>query len=247
MVSARTFTGSAETLLVHIKTLAKEHEALCVVIDPVSALAKSGNELTAHAVAERLVDWSKGAGVTLICTSLLDEISTDAQSRTPLQISTIADTWIHVSNIAREGERNRTLTIVKSRGTDHSNQVRELILSASGVDLVDVYVVEGEVLMGSARAQKESDTKRLTALAEIEARRRRLALERELAELHARVEAATLELGWKQQESELSNLMESERLTMQRDAAIQRLDLRRSGDDDIVVAPSKARGKKRRL
>jgi circadian clock protein KaiC len=134
---------------------------------------------------------------------------------------------------------------VKSRGTDHSNQVRELILSRSGVDLVDVYLAEGEVLMGSARAQKESEAKRLKVLEEIEAKRRGLALERELTELRARVEAATLELGWKQQEAELGSVLESERLTMQRDAATQRLDLRRSGDDDVTVAVLIPRDKRR--
>ena len=62
MISARTITGSAETYLVRIKTLAKEHRARCLVVDPVSTLSKSGNELTAHSVAERLIDWSKAAG-----------------------------------------------------------------------------------------------------------------------------------------------------------------------------------------
>lgn len=92
MISARTITGSAETLLVHIKTLAREHRARCIVIDPVSTLAKVGNELTAHGVAERLIDWSKVDGTTLVCTSLLDEMSGQESGSTPLQISTIADT-----------------------------------------------------------------------------------------------------------------------------------------------------------
>ena len=88
--------------------------------------------------------------------------------------------------------------------------------------------------MGSARAQKETEAKRLHVLEEIEAKRRSLALERELTELRARVEAATLELGWKEQEAELRNVLEDERVKMQEDAAIQRLDLRRSGDDTVI-------------
>ena len=75
MISARTITGSAETYLVRIKALAKEHGARCVVIDPVSAWSKSGNDLTTQSVADRLIDWSKGEGITLVCTSLLDEMS----------------------------------------------------------------------------------------------------------------------------------------------------------------------------
>lgn len=38
VISARTITGSAETYLVRIKTLAQQHEARCVVIDPISTL-----------------------------------------------------------------------------------------------------------------------------------------------------------------------------------------------------------------
>jgi len=203
MVSARTFTGSAETLLVHIKTLAKEHEALCVVIDPVSALAKSGNELTAHAVAERLVDWSKGAGVTLICTSLLDEISTDAQSRTPLQISTIADTWIHLNYLVQAGERNRGLSIVKSRGTAHSNQVRELILSKEGVTLADIFTAGGEVLMGTMRWEKESAARVANEVAEVAVKLKRVSLDAEEAVLKVRAKSIETELVAKKVERDL--------------------------------------------
>jgi circadian clock protein KaiC len=203
MVSARTFAGSAETLLVHIKALAKEHEALCVVIDPVSALAKSGNELTAHAVAERLIDWSKGTGVTLVCTSLLDEISSDTQSRTPLQISTIADTWIHLNYLVQAGERNRGLSIVKSRGTAHSNQVRELILSKEGVTLADIFTAGGEVLMGTMRWEKESATRVANEVAEVAGKLKRVSLDAEEAVLKVRAKSIQTELLAKKVERDL--------------------------------------------
>lgn len=156
MVSARSVSGSAESLLVRIKALATEHECRCLVIDPVSNLAKLGNELTARGVAERLVDWTKTEGITLICTSLLDELNGQLVGGTPLQISTIADTWIHLNYLVQAGERNRGLSIVKSRGTSHSNQVRELVLSDKGVTLADVYTAGGEVLMGTMRWEKET-------------------------------------------------------------------------------------------
>ncbi len=113
MVSARTISGSAETFLVRIKTLAKEQRARCVVIDPVSTLSQSGNELTAHSVAERLFDWSKCDGTTLVCTSLLDEVSQESDSGhgSSLQISKIADTWIHLNYLMQAGERNRGISI----------------------------------------------------------------------------------------------------------------------------------------
>lgn len=199
MVSARTISGSAETLLVQIRSLAREHRSRCVVIDPVSTLAKVGNELTAHGVAERLIDWSKSEGTTLVCTSLLDELNTQAEG-TPLQISTIADTWIHLNYLVQAGERNRGLSIIKSRGTSHSNQVRELILSDAGVTLADIYTAGGEVLMGTMRWEKESAERVAQEVAEVAGKLKRVSLNAEEAVLEVRAKSLQTELIAKQVE-----------------------------------------------
>src|SRR5258708_17553383 len=75
---------------------------------------------------------------------------------TPVQISTIAATWIHLTKISQAGERNRALSIVKTRGTNHSNQLRELILIDQGIAPADAYTAGGDVMMGTARWQKEA-------------------------------------------------------------------------------------------
>jgi len=203
MISARTITGSAETLLVRIKSLARAHQARCLVIDPVSTLSKAGNELTAHGVAERLIDWSKADGITLVCTSLLDEMSNHATGGTPLQISTIADTWLHLSYLVQAGERNRGMSIIKSRGTAHSNQVRELILSKSGVTLADIYTAGGEVLMGTLRWEKESAQRVADEVAQVASQLRRVNLDAEEAVLDVRVKSLQTKLMAKQVEKSL--------------------------------------------
>lgn len=221
---------SPEEHFIAICHLLKAARPDCLVIDPISALPKADYPFSAM-ICEKLLDMAKSQGITLLCTSLLDRVSGNSELSAS-QISTIADTWLHVSYVARDGERNRALTIIKSRGTGHSNQVRELVLGASGIDLVDVYMAEGEVLMGSARAQKEAEAERLHVLDEIAAKRQRLDLERELAEAHARVQAATLELGWKEREGDLVAAAEKSRLEVGRLSATERLDLRRAGDDE---------------
>jgi len=203
MVSARTITGSAETLLVRIKSLSKAHRARCVVIDPISTLSSTGNESTAHAVAERLIDWCKSDGITLVCTSLLDETAAQQNGGTPLQVSTLADTWIHLNYLVQAGERNRGLSIIKSRGTSHSNQVRELILSDSGVTLADAYTAGGEVLMGTLRWEKESAIRTANEVAEVETKLKRLMLDAEEAELQVRLKSLQTELVAKQVEKAL--------------------------------------------
>ena len=203
MVSARTILGSAETLLARIKSLARRHRARCLVIDPVSTLSTAGNELTAHGVAERLIDWSKAEGVTLVCTSLLDELTFGVGSGSPLHVSTLADTWLHLSYLVQAGERNRGLSIIKSRGTAHSNQVRELVLGNEGVTLADIYTAGGEVLMGTLRWEKERAVRLAEETAEAAARLRRVRLDAEEAELEVRLRSLQTELVAKRNEKSL--------------------------------------------
>jgi len=228
-----------EEHFVEIRKMLNRLQPDCLVIDPISALMNADHPFSPM-ICENLLNLAKQRGITVVCNSLLDHVSGNTEMSAS-QVSTIADTWLHVSYVPREGERNRALTIIKSRGSGHSNQVRELVLDASGINLVDVYVAEGEVLMGSARAHKEAEAERLRVLDEIAADRHRLQLERELSEARARVEQATLELSWKQREADLMNVAEESRREVGRTVAIERLHLRRAGDDDQaadVVQPS---------
>jgi circadian clock protein KaiC len=173
------------------------------VIDPVSTWSKAGNDLTAHSVAERLTNWAKAHGITLLCSSLLDEMSSQTEGGSPLQISTLADTWIHLNYLVQAGERNRGLSIIKSRGTAHSNQVRELILSDAGVTLTDTYTAGGEVLMGTMRWEKERAERVATEVTEVAGKLKRVRLDAEEAELLVRVKSLQVELQAKQVEKAL--------------------------------------------
>jgi circadian clock protein KaiC len=113
---------------------------------------------------------------------------------TDLQISTIADTWIHLSYLIRSGERNRALTIIKSRGTAHSDQVRELVLSNAGPMLADVYTAGGEVLMGTLRWEKEDELKARTLQWRAEFDRKRGELQVAEADTRARINALQQDL-----------------------------------------------------
>jgi len=199
IISARANSGSAEIHLMRIKDQARRYGARCVVVDPISALLIANSHEASQSVAERLIDWAKETGITLLCTSLLDQ-TVQRSEGTPLQISMIADTWIHLSYIVQAGERNRALSIVKSRGTEHSNQVRELILGADGVNLADVYTADGEVLMGTLRWAKEREETLAGDEREASIERRRLKLEVEEAELVAKAVVLQRQLGLKHAE-----------------------------------------------
>ena len=193
MHSARTESIGAEDHLVKLKSLIREHRPRCMVVDPLSAIAKAGGLSAARAVANRLIYMAKDEKVTVVVTAI-NTVNDPQTEATDLQISRIADTWIHLSYLIRSGERNRALTIIKSRGTWHSNQVRELILSKTGPMLADVYTAGGEVLMGTLRWEKEGEEKAKTIQRRAEFDHKRGELQVAEAETHARIKALQQDL-----------------------------------------------------
>ena len=137
-----------------VKRLITEQQPRCVAIDPISALARVGGGLAARAVAERLIYLCRNAGVTALFTSLLEGIDPHLET-TSLHVSTISDSWLQLSYALLDGERNRALSIIKSRGSKHSNQQRELIFSDTGITLAELYAAGGTMLMGTLRMEKE--------------------------------------------------------------------------------------------
>jgi circadian clock protein KaiC len=201
MYSGRTDATNPEEHLIRIAALLREHQPRCLVIDPLSAIAKTGALSSARAVGNRLIYQVRDHHITAFITSLV--VGDDPQAEaTEMQISTIADTWIHLSYLVGGGERNRALTIVKSRGTRHSNQVRELVLSAAGPALADVYTAGGEVLMGTLRWEKEAEEKarKLQRHAEFSQKRREL----QFAEADIAARIAALQLDLERQRAELA-------------------------------------------
>lgn len=154
MESIRTEATSSEEHYMRIQRLIAEHKPRCIVVDPLSAIARVGGGLAARAVAERLIYLCRNAGTTILLTSLLEGSDPELETTT-LHVSTISDSWIQISYELLNGERNRALSIIKSRGSKHSNQLRELIFSDKGVSLAEPYTAGGEVLLGTLRMEKE--------------------------------------------------------------------------------------------
>jgi circadian clock protein KaiC len=101
----------------------------------------------------RQVYYLKSAGITAVMTVLSDENEVE---QSIINISSLVDTSLEVVMLNAVGERNRGLYVLKSRGTAHSNQIREFLLSDLGVDVVPVVIGEDGVLTGSARIAAES-------------------------------------------------------------------------------------------
>lgn len=241
----QSFRGRADSPkahVAHIRALLRDVQPQNLVIDPISALAQHGFELVGEAAALQILDLAKSAGITIVFTSLLGSAA-PLTEQTSISISTIADTWMHVSNVVQGGERNRALTIIKSRGMGHSNQVRELVLSDEGVTLADVYAVGGEVLMGTLRWEKENEDRKRREAAKNDALLRERRAELALAETGAKMASLAQEQAI--QEGELKQIKrcaiaESDVRELEERALLQR---RRADLPSTSAPPSAGTGK----
>jgi circadian clock protein KaiC len=148
---------SAYGLEMHLATLHKlvsEFGPQVVVVDPITTFLKAGTAQEAEGMLMRLIDFLKGGKITAVFTSLTGGGDMTESSQTA--VSSMIDTWLLVRDIETEGERNRGLYVLKSRGMAHSNRVREFILTDHGIDLVEVHFGPEGVLIGSKRKAAEA-------------------------------------------------------------------------------------------
>jgi len=152
--STRPTSHGMESHLVEMQRLVEEFGPKVVVVDPISNLAAVGTAFDARSLLTRLTDFLKTRQITALFTSLahvgLGEEATD------MGISSLMDTWLLVRDLESNGERNRVLYVLKSRGMAHSNQVREFKMTSRGIVLVEPYVGPGGVLTGTARLAQEA-------------------------------------------------------------------------------------------
>jgi circadian clock protein KaiC len=234
MYSTRTRGPNVEVQFGELRAKIREYQPRCLVVDPLSALSTKLSHVASADATQQFLDFLKGEGITVVNTSLLDGLNTDEATTTG--ISTMADTWIHLSYVVQDGERNRALTIVKSRGTGHSNQVRELTLSNEGVGLTDVFVAQGKVLMGVARWEWEQEQQAGAKRTKVAGVLKRLQLELSQAEAAARLQVVQTEMEARNAEiAVLADATGSASKLVKTDQAVMRK--MRHADEDVGVVP----------
>ena len=105
-----------------------------VVMDPITSFDIIGTASASRALLTRLIDFLKMRETTALLTSLTHGGETAEISE--VNVSSMMDTWLLVRNIESNGERNRAIYIVKSRGMAHSSQVSEFNITSQGIQLV---------------------------------------------------------------------------------------------------------------
>jgi len=198
-------------LEMHLVTMHKAIEAFnpaVVVIDPISNLVGAANESEVKSMLCRLIDYLKTKQITAFCTDLTSVGG--SLERTEVGISSLMDTWLLLQVMESSGERNRGLFILKSRGMEHSNQVREFTLSDNGIQLWDVYVGTGGVLTGAARVAQEAREKAEAMERSQEIERKQHDIERKKSVIEAQITA--LRAGFESERDELERSISREKL-----------------------------------
>ena len=213
--AARPSAFGLETHLADLAQLIDQVAPSVAVLDGITSLSRGASDPEVTSMVTRKIDLLKSRGITTLATVLGhgDEMST-------MNMSSMADTWLLLRNVETDGERNRLLFVMKSRGSAHSNQVREFVLTDHGIELVDVYVGRAGVLAGSARLAQQAAERDAELRQADDLSRRRRELRRTIAEREAHLAAVQDQLAAERQEVDRLGLREEHQAT---DAASDRL------------------------
>jgi circadian clock protein KaiC len=203
--SSRPTVHGLEMHLVEIHNKITQFQPKVVVLDPITNLVTIGTVSEVKSMLIRLIDYLQKNQITVLFTAL--NYNNAFTEQTDEGVSSLVDAWITVRDLESNGERNRGLYIMKSRGMKHSNQVREFIITSNGLELVDVYLGPEGVLIGSAReaqALEEATGQELKTYTgkrtDREIQRKKTVLEAKIASLQEEFESVKDELSRTHQE-----------------------------------------------
>ncbi|TLV02191.1 circadian clock protein KaiC [Dyadobacter luticola] len=223
--ATRPTLSGLEMHLLSITKLVDKFKPEVVVLDPISNLVTVGSTSEVKSLLTRLIDFLQSRQITVMFTALA--LNDNKAEQMDEGVSSLVDAWILVRDIESNGERNRGLYVMKSRGMKHSNQVREFVIADDGLKLVEVFLGPEGVLTGSARITQQLMEKTSVALRDHavtrkdrEIERKRSVLEARIASLQDEFESIQEELNKTYVEDELKkSIMEENRkeLTRKRD------------------------------
>ena len=229
-------------LEMHLASIHKQVEAFqpqLVIVDPITNFMSTGTVAEATSMMMRLVDYLKARQITAILTNL-NRVS-GILEQTELDITSLIDTWLLLRDIELNGERNRGLYILKSRGMAHSNQIREFLLTDQGVQLTEVYLGPEGVLTGSTRLAQEAKEKATAVQRSAEIERKRGELARRQQALEAQI--AVLQLQFQTDKEEMERDITTEQVYLQKleQGRHEMARSRKADSNGVPVTPKKGR------
>ncbi|OQP64080.1 KaiC 1 [Niastella vici] len=185
IVATRPTLHGLESHLVAIHKKVKQFKPRMVILDPITNLVAVASLGEVKSMLMRLLDFLQNEGITVLFTALTHDKENLPQ--TDEGISSLVDAWVQVRDMENNGERNRGIYIMKSRGMGHSNQVREFVITSKGLELIDVYLGPDGILIGSAREAQELQEYTGAAIRSNAANRKNREIERKRLVLEAKI------------------------------------------------------------
>jgi circadian clock protein KaiC len=212
--AARPTYGGIEHHLLVTHQCVSSFKPSVVVVDPITNLLMVSTLHEVRSMLTRMVDFLKTQQITAIFTSLT--AGSGSLEASEADVSSLMDSWLQLKTIEVGGELNRALYVLKSRGMEHSNQIREFLLTDDGLRLLDVYLGPEGVLTGAARVSQEGREKAASTSRRqhLEGRGRELDRKREIFEARMTMLRAEFEVeeGVIQQSISESKLLDEELL-----------------------------------
>jgi circadian clock protein KaiC len=207
--ASRPSAAGLEMHLARTHRLVSEFEPEIVILDPITNLVTVGTTNSVRSMLTRMIDFFKSRQITALMTSLAGAALPSLETSNA-QISSLVDTWLLLRELEADGERNRGLHVLKSRGMAHSNQVREFRLTDQGIELIDVYLGTDGILVGAAREARMIRDEARAREREYEAQQRQRRMVQRRAAIRAQIDALNAEL--EADEEDLRRVIEQERL-----------------------------------
>ena len=204
--ASRPMAHGLEIHLMDMRKFIDDFQPKGVIIDPISNLTNVGTDSDVKFMLTRLIDYLKTKGITTLSISLMDH---EEEGQSHQGISSLMDTWIRLRTFENSGELNRGISIVKSRGIAHSNQIREFLITDLGLKLIDVYLGQaGGLLMGSSRVAQMAKEEAEALAQQQEIERKKCEKENKLRLLDAQIAAFRSE--FERDKKELNKIIEEE-------------------------------------
>jgi circadian clock protein KaiC len=198
ILSTRPTYFGLEMHLAAVHKALRDYRPTVVAFDPISNLIASGTLLDVQSMLLRVIDHMKGASITALFTSLTHTEANHSED-SELGVSSLMDTWLLLRDIELAGERNRGLYVLKSRGMNHSNQIREFPDHREGDQAARAYLGPSGVLTGSARLAEEVRTAADESERQGEIQRLEVEFDRKRRHLQAQISALQTDLETEEQ------------------------------------------------
>ncbi|STX39767.1 circadian clock protein KaiC [Legionella feeleii] len=150
--SLRTIEMGLEEHLIKIITIIEKIKPHLLIVDPITSFLDVGDSFEVKSILIRLISYAKYKNITFIFNQFVHEY---AGYQDIIPASSLVDSWIKLALIESNGEFNRSLHIVKSRGNASSNQMKEFHVTNNGIVFEDPYVGEGGMIFGSRKIEKQ--------------------------------------------------------------------------------------------